>query len=121
MKGPRKGRANPYGHVVRSKLEDKVCADLSTKGVPHDHDVPPFDVTLDSGRRTKYVADIMIAYEGNTIFINCISGYRRGDPRIRRIKSFRRDNQKIYHTIIAAPSDVAKRIPKDAYDDLITY
>ena len=110
---------NAYGHPVRSKLENMICEDLSRKGVPHDHDVPPFTVTLDSGRRTKYVPDIMVAYEGNTIFITCITSYRRGNPRIRRIKSFRRDNQKIYHTIIAAPRVVARRLPKDAYDDLM--
>jgi len=63
----------------------------------------------------------MVAYEGNTIFINCISSYRRGDPRIRKIKCFKRENGKIYHTIIAAPSGVAKRLPKESYDDLMIY
>lgn len=120
MKGSRKGRTNSFGHVVRSKLEDRVCQDLSKKGVPHDHDVPPFAVTLDSGRRTSYVPDIMVAFEGNTIFINCITTYRRGDPRIRKIKCFRRDNRKIYHTIIATSPDVARRLPQDSYDDLLT-
>ena len=111
---------NSFGHLVKSKLEDRVCQDLSKKGVPHDHDVPPFTVTLESGRRTSYVPDIMVAFEGNTIFINCITTYRRGDPRIRKIKCFRRDNRKIYHTIIATSPDVARRLPKDSYDDLMT-
>lgn len=119
MKGTAGGRRNSFGHVVRTNLEDKVCQDLSKKGVPHDHDVPPFTVVLESGRRTKYVPDMMVAYEGNTIFISCISSYRRGDPRIRRIRAFRRENSKIYHTIIAAPADVARRLPKDSYDDLL--
>ncbi len=120
MKESRKGRTNSFGHVVRSKLEDRVCQDLSEKGVPHDHDVPPFTVTLESGRRTSYVPDIMVAFEGNTIFINCITTYRRGDPRIRKIKCFRRDNRKIYHTIIATSPDVARRLPEDSYDDVMT-
>jgi hypothetical protein len=105
--------------MVRSSLEGRVCEDLSTKGVPHEHDVPPFSVTLDSGIRTKYAPDMMIAYEGNTILITCITSYRRGDPRIRRIRSFRRDNPRMYHVILAAPPDVARRLPKDAYDDLM--
>jgi hypothetical protein len=102
-------------------LEDRVCQDLSKKGVPHDHDVPPFTVILESGRRASYVPDVMVAYEGNTIFINCITTYRRGDPRIRKIKCFKRENEKIYHTIIAAPAEVAKRLPKGSYDDLMTF
>ncbi|HVP23941.1 MAG TPA: hypothetical protein VMS77_08530 [Conexivisphaerales archaeon] len=121
MKGRRGGRPNPFGHVVKTKLEGRVCEELSSKGVPHDHDVPPFTVVLDSGRRASYSPDIMVAYEGNTIFINCISSYRRGDPRIRKIKCFKRENGKIYHTIIAAPSEVAKRLPKESYDDLMIY
>jgi hypothetical protein len=120
MKGPGKGSVNSFGHVVRSKLEDRVCEDLSRRGVPHDHDLPPLTVTLDSGRRTSYVPDIMVAYEGNTILISCITSYRRGDPRIRRIRCFRRDNKKLYHTIIAAPPEVAKRLPADPCDDLLT-
>jgi len=107
------------GHRVRTNLEDTVCQDLTNKGVPHDHDIPPFAVVLESGRRTTYVPEILVAYEGNTILISCITSYRRGDPRVRRIRCFRRDNKKIYHTIIAAPADVARRLPKDSYDDLL--
>ena len=118
MRGPSK--VNSFGHRVRTNLEDRVCEDLSKKGVPHDHDVPPFTVVLENGRRAKYTPDIMVAYEGNTIFITCITSYRRGDPRIRKLKCFRRDNGKIYHTIIAAPPDVARRLPKDSFDDVMS-
>ena len=121
MKRARKGSVNSVGHVVKSKLEDTVCQDLSRKGVPHDHDIPPFAVTLESGRRTSYTPDVMVAFEGNTIFINCITTYRRGDPRVRRIRCFRRDNRKIYHTIIATSQDVARRLPRDAYDDILVF
>jgi len=121
LKGHDRGRLNSFGHKVKTNLEDEVCHDLSKKGVPHDHDVPPFMVVLESGRRASYAPDIMVAYEGNTIFINCITSYRRGDPRIRKMRRFREDNKKIYHTIIAAPPEVAKRLPKDSYDDLMTF
>ncbi len=121
MKGTGRTRLNEYNHRVRSRLEDAVCADLSRKGVPHEHDIPPLAVTLETGRRTTYSPDITVAYEGNTIFINCITSYRRGDPRIRKIRCFRRDNRKLYHLIIAAPADVARRLPEDSYDDLMTF
>jgi hypothetical protein len=112
-------RRNAFGHEVRSGVENHVCQDLSKKGIPHEHRSASFDVVLDSGRRSVFVPDIVIAYEGNTIIIQCVSNYRRGDPRIRKLRRFKKDNLKFYHIIIAAPKEIAGKLPKDSYDDLV--
>jgi|YelNatPaOPRAMG01_1025707.scaffolds.fasta_scaffold28605_4 hypothetical protein len=112
-------KVNVCGHAVRTKLEDAVCQDLCRKGVLHDHDVTPTEVTLADGRRVKFKPEIMITYEGNTILVVCVASCRRGDTRMLKLRSFREQNRKFYHIVVATSKGVAGKIPEDVYDDLL--
>jgi len=121
----RVGFESKTGHLVRSKMEAKVCDWLMSHGIAHRHGSEVFTVRTGATKTpTAYVPDIILHDKDNMGKSVIIEPFDAATPRVgstRIVAAFRREMAKEYYIIIIVRKQQIKKVLREAYDVLVDF
>jgi hypothetical protein len=105
----REGLTSSSGHVVRSKMEGKVCEWLTMNGVSHKHGGEVFIVKSGPSHVAHlYVPDIILnqkSRKGKTVIIECFLTSEPKDGGARLLSDFKKQAGEKYHIVLIVKSE----------------
>ncbi len=105
-------------HDSKSELERRVCEEMDSEGVPHEHRSLHFRVRLPSGEVAEYEPAI-VARRGPLLFLLVPTEGNAGPPREREVlKHFLEQHSPEIVLVLVAPEALVEGLPPETYDEV---
>ncbi len=109
------------GRLLGSRVEQRLCDQLSHRGITHSHSPRHFEVRLGEATVAAYAPQIVLrgrGREGKTVVIEATEGV--SETMMDKVVAFRRQYGMEFYMIYVAPEEVLDRVPLGAYDESCT-
>jgi hypothetical protein len=116
--GSSQGYGRCGGRVLGSRLEARICDQLSAEGITHSHAPRHFEVRLDEKKVAAYAPMIVLrgrGREGKTVILEAAEELM--PTLFEKIRAFRKQYGLEFYVSFVAPEELLDDVPFDAYDE----